>query len=128
MLGTINSALDLVEKARVAANAVRDADTLLVIADLKSAILDLKEEINQLREQNQQLQQRAKDSADSPFAVDADGVYHLKEPAGRAAGPYCPSCWEGSRRRTLLTKYVGGMLGVEFGKYQCTVCNWSKSS
>lgn len=126
VLSLVGTAIDTVKKLKEIAEKVKDADSRNLIADLSLALADLKIEIARLKEENLGLQTKLKQLATQDGRADLetrDGVLFLKKEAtnGRAVGPYCPNCFE-TTRKLILMQDLRDTPFHSFGNFRCSAC------
>ena len=97
------SMADLVGKTQNADLINQMADLRLAMADMKIALADAKSEAIDLQEENNTLQVRIKELENPTLQLIKDGKFYKGE---NGEGPYCPQCWEGSKRLSLMN-YIG---------------------
>lgn len=117
VFGEINSAINLVTKAKELADQMKNLELKGVIVDLQGKLLDLKEEIVGLREENAELKQKI---AEAPFANAApkekfEILYSCYYFDGDKAKLYCPRCYETQSKKHIVSRVSG--IG-----HKCTVC------
>lgn len=126
-IDVVNKLVQIGKTLRDVAELVKDAETKNLIADLNLALADLKMQLAEIQEEKLELNKRIKTleaahDIRAKLQVEND-VYWFKEtpPTGRAFGPYCPGCFDGSEKLVLLKEAQHHLEKVQ-GKYACPIC------
>ena len=121
----ISQAVDLATKIRDVAEKAKDAETILLIADLQVALATVKSEIAALMNENLALKQQLEQKQSAPQQGSdlefRDGAYWYTTPAGQSDGPYCPRCKEADNRMVTLSKPDEPFVGLF--KWKCPQCD-----
>lgn len=122
-----------VDKAYEVAQASKNADMLLAIAELKMKLAEVRIQAADLQEENLNLRERlnsamAKPNLKAKLQV-RDGAYYFleKNDAHPAMGPFCTVCMD-SRGEVVLMSDVPPDFHELAGKFECKLCKQSKKS
>lgn len=124
LMRAITSVVTLAEKLASTSEKVKRAEITEVIANLRDESSQVRiraaeanERIAALMEENQHLRQEISKLASPPELVRRDNGLYYK---GEDTQPYCPNCYEGERKVSLLTQVK------EFRMVKCTRCPYIK--
>ena len=99
------SMADLVGKTQNAELINQMAELRLAMADLKSSLADAKGEVIELQEENNDLKKRVQELENPTIFLTKEGRFY-KGQSGE--GLYCPQCWEGSKKLSLISDMGAG--------------------
>lgn len=116
VISGITKAIDLAKKIKKSADAIKDSEAKLLIADLMTQLAELKIKCSELVEQNSELKKKlnAKESTNVELIGD---VY-----MSGSDGPFCTTCWDSDGKLIRLKEEIKDFQKILGHKYVCPIC------
>ena len=118
VLKSVTAAIGLAKQLVGLVGKTKDAEIKMVVADLSIELAQVKMQLAELMNENTTLKQRLSlAKGGGPQLEYRDGLYFDSD----GGGPFCPGCYDGSRKAIRLTKQDS--VWVTFGEYKCPHCD-----
>jgi hypothetical protein len=128
-LKSASTITDMIKKAANAADAIKNADLIDVIANLrlesaklKSTLASAEERILEIKQENDALKAKIKALEESAINLNKpifqDGFYYSDD----GDGPFCTVCYDKDKKFIRVTPLPSIVVSSGMGKYQCQNC------
>jgi hypothetical protein len=126
IITTIDTSIGLFKRLKELNKKLDNADFSMYIADLGLELANVKMSLTELIYENEKLKEQIKklEEKDKNGLIFKNNLYYDNE----NKGPYCPTCYSISGKRTLLIINPNkDFINIQ-GKYKCPACNHFFSS
>jgi len=107
------SVVDSVKEAFEIAKQISNIELQKQIIDIQAGMQQLQNENLELKKSNDELTKKLKEEKSMSHDKD-ENVYFHEEPGKEKDGPFCPYCWEGSRKQGRMHPF-----GLDL---KCNIC------